>query len=135
MGFKISDTRLIYRFDPFNKVNFHHYIDSKEHLVLVIKINNGVCIAGYTEGSFRPKTTADKTGLIMSLTRKKCYFQIEHNKKAIIYDDFYVIFGNSEIRIKALEKKMLSNFGISSSYYHSNGDSVALFTGGSSSSR
>jgi hypothetical protein len=37
----IVRSRLIYRFDPLCKVNFHKYIDGKEQLVLIIKLGNG----------------------------------------------------------------------------------------------
>jgi hypothetical protein len=66
----------------------------------------------------------------MSLTNQKCYNLVERNKRSIAYDDFFVIFGNSEIRIKSLEKKIFSNFGLSTSYYRHNGDGVTALLGG-----
>jgi hypothetical protein len=62
---------------------------------------NGYCLAGYAEGVFKPRTPSEKEGLIMSLTNKKCYYLVEKNKRSIAYDDFFVIFGNSEIRIRS----------------------------------
>ena len=60
---------------------------------------------------------------------------MERNKRAISYDDFFVIFGNSEIRIKSQEKKVFSNFGVSNSYYRHNGDGVNVLLGGTKSDR
>ena len=60
---------------------------------------------------------------------------MERNKRAISYDDFFVIFGNSEIRIKSQEKKVFSNVGVSNSYYRHNGDGVNVRLGGTKSDR
>ena len=40
------------------------------------------------------------------------------------YDAFYLIVGNSEIRLKHGEQKVFSNFGINNAYYHSKGGCV-----------
>ena len=45
------------------------------------------------------------------------------------YDKFYVIFGNAEMRIKNGEKKILSNFGVSSAFYNSRGKKRQDFLG------
>lgn len=64
------------------------------------------------------------------MTNKKCFFPLELNKRAITYDDYYVIFGNSEIRIKSMEDKVFSNFGINNSYYDCKGEKVTVLLGG-----
>jgi len=71
----------------------------------------------------------------MSLTNKRCYYLVERNRRSISYDDFFVIFGNSEIRIKSQEKKVFSNFGVSNSYYRHNGDGVNVLLGGTKTER
>lgn len=45
----LKRTRLIYRFEPLNKVNFHKYIDDHNHIVLVVKTIFGKMVAGYSE--------------------------------------------------------------------------------------
>ncbi len=64
----------------------------------------------------------------MSLTNKKSFYVIE-NKRSISYDEYYAIFGNSEIRIKSQEETIFSNFGIANSYYNSNGFRVDILLG------
>lgn len=86
-------------------------------------------LAGFTEGGFRPKKISDKSGLLFSLTNRKMFVLVEENKKAITYDDYYLIFGNSEIRLKNLEKKIFSNFGISSSYFNNRGETINTLIG------
>lgn len=51
------------------------------------------------------------------------------DKKSIVYDEYYIIFGNSELRIKSQENKIFSNFGISNGFYNSNGFKVDVLLG------
>jgi len=57
-----------------------------------------------------------KDGIIMAIQDEECYF-VKQGMRAITYDDFYIIFGNSELRIKAGELLIFSNFGIANGYY------------------
>jgi hypothetical protein len=55
-------------------------------------------------------------------------FYIRNGMKAIAYDDYYLIFGNSEIRLKSGEGIVFSNFGIANSHFENNHQTVdALF--------
>jgi hypothetical protein len=36
----------------------------------------------------------------------------------MIYNEYFIIFGNAEIRIRANEKTVFSNFGIASSFFN-----------------
>lgn len=76
-------------------------------------------------------TEATDRGLIISLTNSKV-FRCCENKKSVGYDSYYIIFGNSEIRIKSLEKKVFSNFGIGNGFYASNGLKADVLLGMSS---
>lgn len=49
---------------------------------------------------------------------------MKEGKRAITYDDFYLIVGNSEFRVRHGEQKIFSNFGIASSYINNNGKTV-----------
>jgi hypothetical protein len=71
---------------------------------------------------------SDRDGLLFSLTKKEVFEPVEANKRAVLYDEYYVIFGNSELRIKSQENKLYSNFGISSGYYKSKGLKVDMMT-------
>lgn len=78
-------------------------------------------------------------GLLISLNNRKvyCLNNLANNPKknkidtkpiyGMVYDEFYLIFGNSEIRVKPGEKegKVFSNFGVCfSSQFNSEGDYV-----------
>ena len=69
---KIIKSKLIYCFDPLNKVNFHRYIDSIDHLLVIIKTKYGAYTAAYSEGGFEKKAL-DKDGLLISLNQKKFF--------------------------------------------------------------
>ena len=66
----------------------------------------------------------------MALTIKEVFTLLEANKRAISYDDFFIIFGNSEVRLKTGEKKMFSNFGINNGYFNTRGIPVSALLGG-----
>jgi len=101
MGIRIHDTKLIYSFDPLNSNNIHKYVDKKAHIVLVVKLVSGFYLAAYYEGALKPKHVSDKEGLIISLTNQQYFTTVERNKKATVYDEYYIIFGNSELRLKS----------------------------------
>lgn len=90
-------------------------------------------IAGYYSDVYADKTSMKSEALILSLTNYK-YFPIntlKNNPKkdkkdmkpmlGMVYDKYFLIYGNSEIRIKSGEKKLFSNFGINNSYFFSRG--------------
>ena len=60
---------------------------------MVIKLKNGYMTAAYSEGAFVPKMQSDR--LIFSVTNRKLYTLREHNRRAISYDEYFLIFGNS----------------------------------------
>jgi len=59
----------------------------------------------------------------MSLNNRKS-FPVIPGKRSVSYDTFFLIIGNSEIRLKNQEWKVFSNFGIANSFYNSNGCGV-----------
>ena len=90
---------------------------------------NDVIFGGWTEGGFIPKTKSDKSGLLFSLTNKQCFELSQPNRKAITYDEFHIIFGNSEIVIQSLKDEVSSNFGITNGFYDCRGYTVDLMLG------
>ena len=66
---------------------------------------------------------ANKSGMLMSLTNKKVYPLME-GKRSITYDNYFLIFGNSEIRIKQGELKVFSNFAIANGFFNPMGNNI-----------
>lgn len=121
-------TELLYRFDPLNKVNFHHYFDKHEHICLVVRLKNGRIVSGYSADAFASNGRAMAGGLIFSLTESKV-FRVIPGKKAVVWDDYYMIFGSSDLRLKTGELRLFSNFGINSSNYNSEGYTYKVLLG------
>jgi hypothetical protein len=59
----------------------------------------------------------------MSLNNRKS-FPVISGKRTVSYDTFFLIIGNSEIKLKNNERKVFSNFGIASSFFNSYGCGV-----------
>ena len=49
---KPREANLLYKSDPKNETNFHHYIDGKSDLVMLFKLKNSMIIGGYGNGFF-----------------------------------------------------------------------------------
>ena len=87
----IAQTKLLYRMDPLNPVNPHRYIDGHPHTLLLIRTEGGAVLGAYSEGAFRPKAISNHRGLILALTQRRAFHNV---RKAIIYDENEIIFGN-----------------------------------------
>lgn len=64
---------------------------------------------------------SDKDALLFSLDNQKTFRLGENNRRAITYDEYYLIFGNSELRLRSQENKVFSNFALSTGYFCSQG--------------
>ena len=58
-------------------------------------------------------------GFISSLTNREVFYLRKNYEQAklTVYDDFFILFGNSELKIKVHEKKIESNLGIVYRYF------------------
>jgi hypothetical protein len=54
---------------------------------------------------------------------------LEKNRRVVTYDEFFVIIGNSEFRLRSQEAKFFSNFGIANGYFKTRGKKVDVLTG------
>ncbi len=120
---------MLYRYDALNKENFHRYIDNIEGLAFIVKTLKGVYLCGYYAGKLVPNEILNKFGLIMNLNKDQSYEGKQeglHSRftKSMIYDDFYCIFGNAELRIKTWENVIFSNFGIMGAHFNNRGDKI-----------
>ena len=70
---------------------------------------------------------------MISLTNREIFGLLKENHRAITYDEFFLIFGNSEVRIKKGETSVFSNFGVGNAYYDCRGQKVDVLLGNGSS--
>lgn len=122
----INWTRLLYRWDPYNLVSIHRYIDGHPHLLLLIKTEKGQHIAAYSKGPFKHRSISNQSGLLISLTNSLAFQNI---KKSIVYDDCEVIFGNYDLRVRAGDSRVVSNFGSNGCFYEHKGHYVNTLLG------
>lgn len=127
-GSSIQYTSLLYRFDPLNTTNCHKYIDNHRHICLIVKLRNNRVVAGYSVAPIIEGVAALEGGLILSLTEKRAFKAIP-NKRSVTYDAFFLIFGNSELRLRQGELSLFSNFGINNGYYNSEGEKHMVLLG------
>jgi hypothetical protein len=132
---KIFRTRLIYQMDPFNTTSFHKYVDQKDCLLVLVELANGNIVAGYYHGKIFPKMVADKDALLISITNREVFELTETNRRGVVYDDYFFIIGNSEMRLKPSDRKFFSNFGLGNGYFKHRGHKVQTLTGCSDKER
>jgi hypothetical protein len=66
-------------------------------------------------------------GVLFSLTKNKWFnLKKEENCKVLTYDEYYLIYGNSEIRIRDGEFQVYSSFGGNSGYFNNGSETQTI---------
>jgi hypothetical protein len=114
----------------------HKYIDGHRGLLCLASLKNGWVVGGFYSGALVKGGDLLEKGLIFNLTcnevfRLKEKSSASDNKKyrGMTYDDYYVIFGNAELRFKTGLTEVLSNLGVNSGYYDSQGNRHQILFG------
>ena len=69
-------TKLIYKFDYLNKVNFHNYFDNKPNIFLLIKLKSGKILGAFTHEAFsKDKKSKPGKGFIFNLTDRLLFLR------------------------------------------------------------
>lgn len=122
----------MFKLDKLNTTNFHKYIDGKFNLLVVVKLVNGLIVGGYSHSPIQ-KERADvssQKGFLFSLDNLRIYSPKADNQYPVVsYDDYFLIIGNSELRIRVNEKKIYSHFGVSNGIFNTDGRKVIDFLG------
>ena len=131
LGKKIRGTHFLYKMDLENMNNFHAYFDQISHIVLVAKMDNGQIIAAYTQPPFQKQLNVDyKPGLMFGVKNQRVFTLKMHptnkfnktNPRPITYDEYYIIWGNSDIRIKFGTTELYSGYGTSNCSFEERGN-------------
>lgn len=80
-------------------MNFHKYIDGHINIVVIAKTIYGRMIAAYSEKCFHLGGVEKGNAFLMTLSTQKVYPVIP-GMRGITYDEYFMIFGNSEMRIR-----------------------------------
>lgn len=132
----VLESKLLYKYDTRNTLNFHNFVDHKENMLIVIRLINNITVGGF---SCYPLSKLDKEqakkqgvgrGFLFNLTFDKS-FQMRKDAKNLVmtYDEFFFLFGNSELRLRSQEKKFFSNFGVANSTFDNAGFPRSEFLG------
>jgi hypothetical protein len=97
----------------------------------VVHLANGTILGGFTVYPFdKQNIVRPGLGLLFNLNRKLTFLQKSDASIPVAgYDDYYIVYGNSELRIKSLELKLFSNFGLNSSTFDSREFKLIHFLG------
>jgi hypothetical protein len=98
-------------------------------------------LASFYSGELTDKAVMTDEGLIISLTNETYYAlntaknnprkdpKDKRTMRGMVYDKFYYIIGNAEVRVKSGENTLFSNFGIAASYFDNRRDRVDALLG------
>lgn len=129
----VAKTNLVFTYDPRNKTSFHEYIDNKSNLLCVVKSEKGVFMATYYSGAYKENTIMNEPALLISLKDKELFKLNAPREKLIprgmVNDKFYIIFGNSELRLKLSDREIYSNFSVNNAYFNNRGFTVDTLLG------
>ena len=116
---------MIFKLDPLNPTNFHKYIDNIENLLVVVQTKNTI-IGAFYAGCFGEKEPSKKDAFLFSLSENETY-PCKKPEKAISYDKYFLIFGNSELRITPENQQIFSNFATLNSFYDKKDKTISDF--------
>lgn len=140
MGRSIISTRLLYRDDRYNTNSYHNYVDGVPNIVLLVTHSGGQIIGSFSEAAYHSKNfNCDfKKGLMLEFTNGRVFHtkQKKENGKGnkmisrpLSYDEFYIIWGNSDLRIKPptpqardTDLELHSFYGTANSCYEEKGN-------------
>lgn len=83
-------------------------------------------MGAYSQTAFKPNSLTNQPGLLISFHNQLVF---KNTKKAIIYDENEVIFGNYDLKIRSGESKITSNFASLGSFYDNQGYGVHALLG------
>ena len=67
---KILKTKFLYNYPTFSDTKFHHHIDKSPHFVVVIRFENDMVIAGYSQEPLEEGVENNSQGFIAALTNR-----------------------------------------------------------------
>jgi hypothetical protein len=125
-GKKIHRSSLLYKHNQDKDLNLnpHSFVDERENVLVLVKLLNGSVLGGFSVKEYRTGIMNLKEwpwfGTLFSLTNKR-YFYLKNEPKAkvLTYDQYYIIFGNSEIRMKNDKNECYTNFATGNAYFES----------------
>ena len=89
----VSGTKLLYKYESQNQVDFHKLIDNVESILVVVETKNTI-IGGYYAGCIGEKEPSGKPSFVFSV-KERDFFPCIAPKHAVTFDKNSIIFGSS----------------------------------------
>jgi hypothetical protein len=128
-------TRLVYRFNEveakLGKANFHCYIDNKPNLLVLAALDNGYVVGAFTKYPLcKDHIEKPGDGFLFNVNNQVIYpVRSDAIQPVAGYDDYFLVLGNSEFRLRSQELKFFSNFGTSTCTFNAKGHKRLDFMG------
>lgn len=117
---RVNATKLIFHSDIMSNKNPHKYIDNRPNYLVLIQLPYRNLIGAFSEAPLTENNCNKKgNGFVFVLNDDKIY-KIEYKVNGATfmeYNPFYLIFGNSELRLHLNKNEVYSNFGIAQGYF------------------
>jgi hypothetical protein len=119
-------TTQIYKYDEKNQTPFSDYIDEHPNVLICVKIANINTIMGFSKAPFKPKTDVNYLpGFIASFHNGKIFTMKKGPTKQgqktlpkpMTYDEYFIMLGNSDIRIKSGTKEIFTAYATDTSSF------------------
>ena len=115
---QVKETNLLYSYPKMKKMSFHEEVDNQNHYVLLIRLQNGMLIGAYSQQGLTKDQTNTGNGFICSISNETVFHLKKHSKARLTqYNEYFIIFGNAQLRIKLGEDYVESNLGISNKFF------------------
>ena len=110
----------MYHYPYHQKIDFHEQIDGKSDYVVIVRLKNEKIVAAYSKEALVKGVENNGDGFLAELSGKKSFYLKKNNAKAKIssWNEYFLIFGNAELRIKSGESQVYSNLGSTFKYFN-----------------
>ena len=113
-------TRPLCKYDLLNSTNVHRYVDNVPCILSLGRLENGRVVACFSVTPFVP-TCVGTDAIIMGVSKKLVFYPKINTRRSICYDDYYVIYGNGELRFRSNSLGIFSNLGVNNGYFDAKG--------------
>ena len=118
--------------DSQNKNNLHNYIDGIPNIVVIVRMENGQTVIAYSEPAFKKNmgNIDGRPGMILGLRNRRVLTvklqktspQNRTEPRPITWDENYIIWGNTDLRIRMNDTEFYSNYSTANCSFEERGN-------------
>ena len=101
------------------------------NILILFKTITGIIIGVFSQHPLQQELNQEiKKSFLFNLNEPRFYSLNEQEKsRPFMYDNFFLVVGNSEIRVEHNKRLLYSNFGARMSFFETGGDKIEDFLG------